>query len=311
MRCATCGLENGASARFCSGCGASLIGSVSCRSCGEDNRPDQRFCGSCGHQLCSEPRSAADSRAASGARAHRPATVAGQLAVVEGERKVVTVLFADVKGSMDLSGSVDVERWWTIMNELFGLLCDGVNRYEGRVDRFTGDGMMAVFGAPFAYEDHARRACHAALWLRQRLLEYSADLRRAQGLEFSVRMGLNSGDVVVGPIGEDDSVEYTVVGRAAGLAQRMEAMAAPDSVYMTESTANLARGFFTLAERGTFAVKGVSEPVRVHELVDVGDFRSSLDVARSRGFSRFVGRAAELSALNDALDRVRGGRVRS
>ena len=228
-------------------------------------------------------------------------------AVLEGERKQVTVLFADVMGSMDLAEQHDAEAWRQIMERFFEILCEGVHRFEGTVDKFTGDGIMALFGAPIAHEDHAQRACYAALHLQEELASYAAQLRREQGLSFSVRMGLNSGEVVVGAIGEDLRIDYTAIGHTVGLAQRMEQLAEPGKAYLTEHTASLVEGYLELADLGEFEVKGASEPLGVHELIGVGAARGRLDVSRARGFSRFVGREDELGALDDALEHSRAG----
>ncbi|HSI80449.1 MAG TPA: adenylate/guanylate cyclase domain-containing protein, partial [Solirubrobacterales bacterium] len=224
-----------------------------------------------------------------------------------GERKQVTVLFADVTGSMDLSERVDPERWREIMDRFFRLLAEAVHRFEGTVDKFTGDGIMAIFGAPIAHEDHAQRACFAALEMRETLGEYAAELRRTEGLNLTARVGINSGEVVVGAIGDDLSLSYTAVGHTVGLAQRMEALAEPGKAYVTETTADLAAGFLDLADLGEFEVKGSRRPLRVFELVGVGSARGRLDVARSRGLTRFVGRAAELAELDSALESAAGG----
>jgi adenylate cyclase len=226
---------------------------------------------------------------------------------VVSERKQVTVLFADVKGSMDLSGSLDVEQWWTIMQRFFSLLGAGVHRFGGKVDRFTGDGAMAVFGAPSALEDHARRACHAALWLQERLAHYANEVHRERGLSFAVRIGLNSGEVVVGRIGDESSTQYTVVGHPAGLAQRMESLAEPGGVCLTESTAKLVRGFFILHELGSMDVKGVNEPLRVFALGEDQEPRTAFEMSVARGLSRFVGRDEELATLDSALRRALAG----
>src|SRR3989442_10684 len=183
-----------------------------------------------------------------------------------GELKQVTLLFADVQGSMDMAERRDPEQWRSIMGSFFELLCEGVHRFEGTVDKFTGDGIMALFGAPIAHEDHAVRACYAALDLQRELAAYAAELRRARGLSFAVRMGLNSGEVVVGAIGEDLGMAYTAIGHTAGLAQRMEQLAAADRVYLTQHTASLVEGYLALADLGEVHVRGASRPLRVHEL---------------------------------------------
>jgi class 3 adenylate cyclase/tetratricopeptide (TPR) repeat protein len=219
----------------------------------------------------------------------------------DAERKQVTVLFADVSGSMDLAEQEDPEEWRKVMQRFFSTLAETVTRFEGTVDKFTGDGIMAIFGAPIAHEDHARRACYAALQMLDDVAEYAAELRRAKGLNFSTRIGVNSGEVVAGAIGEDGG-SYTAIGHTVGLAQRMEALAEPGKAYLTEHTAELARGFLDLRDLGKFEIKGASQPVQVFELAGVGQALSRLDLARERGFSRFVGREPELEALREGLE---------
>jgi class 3 adenylate cyclase/tetratricopeptide (TPR) repeat protein len=221
---------------------------------------------------------------------------------LRGERKQVTVLFVDVTGSMALTERSDPEDWRAVMDRFFSILSEGVRRFGGTVDKFTGDGICALFGAPVAHEDHAQRACHAALHLQRELDTYAAELRHGRGLGFAVRMGLHSGEVVVGAIGEDVGIEYTAFGHAVGLAQRMEQLAEPGKVYLSEATAWLAAGHFALADLGEFWVRGASRALRVHELTGVGAARGRLDVSSARGFSRFVGRDAELRMLERAFD---------
>jgi class 3 adenylate cyclase len=217
------------------------------------------------------------------------------------------VLFADVKGSMELAESVDVEEWHRIMDRFFAVLAEGVHRFEGTIGQYTGDGIMALFGAPLAHEDHAQRACHAALYLRDALRAYAQELRRRRGLDFAVRLGLNSGAVVVGTIGDDLRMEYTAQGHTVGLAARMEQLAEAGRVYLSEATAALASGYFRLEDLGAFDVKGVRDPVRVYELQGPGTMRTRLDAARARGLSRFVGRARETDRLAAGLERARAG----
>src|SRR5207249_4631024 len=171
------------------------------------------------------------------------------------------------------------EEWHRVLDRFFQLMADGIHRFEGAINQFTGDGLMALFGAPIAHEDHARRGCHAALQLKETLRDYARALA-ARGLEFAVRMGLNSGEVVLGRIGEDLRMDYTAVGHTVGLAARMEQLAAPGTVYLTEHTARLVEGFFTLRDRGTPPMRGVSVPVRVYELEGVGPLRTRLDASR-------------------------------
>jgi class 3 adenylate cyclase/tetratricopeptide (TPR) repeat protein len=302
--CRACGEANPAGSRFCGSCGASLATVIACPSCGAENPAGQGFCNACGTQLTPDSRAEpAAPPIANDAPADEAAS--GEL---DGERKQVTVLFADVKGSMDMSEQVDSEDWSEIMHRFFSLLSDGVRRFEGTVDKFTGDGIMALFGAPVAHEDHAARACFAALHMGDLVNEYATELRRAKGLNFSVRVGINSGEVIAGAIGEGGKPEYTAVGFTVGLAQRMEALAEPGKAYLTEHTAKLAAGYLDLKDLGEFAVKGASRPIGVFELVGAGSARSRFDLSRERGLSRFVGRAEEMRELEEALERAKEGR---
>lgn len=319
MDCPSCGHSNLAEARFCGECGAALEATVSCPGCAAENPGGQKFCSACGHALRGAgrfggAREQAPAPSAAGGRDPREYTpehlaekILDARSAVDGERKQVTVLFADVIGSMDLAERTDPEVWRGIMERFFQILCDGVHRFEGTVDKFTGDGIMALFGAPLAHEDHAQRACWAALALQRELASYAAEVRRGQGLSFSVRMGINSGEVVVGAIGEDLRVEYTAIGHTVGLAQRMESLAEPGRAYITDDTAKLVSGYLDLDDLGEFDVKGAAEPIRVHALTGAGGARSRLDISRARGFTRFVGREDELAVLEAALERARGG----
>ena len=292
MDCPSCGHPNRSGAHFCAECATSLTAPHTCPSCGANHPAGEKFCDDCGTPLTAAP---------------QPEKVQASRLALEGERKQVTVLFADVTGSMDLAEQIDAEEWKRIMGRFFAILSEGVHRFEGTVDKFTGDGIMAIFGAPIAHEDHAQRACYAALHLRDQLAEYAADLRRTQSLNFSVRMGLNSGEVVVGTIGEDLEMEYTAIGHTVGLAQRMEALAEPGKIYVAKDTATLVGGYLALTDLGEFQVKGASAPMHVHELTGIGGARGRLDVSRARGFSRFVGRADEMHALEEARERAAAG----
>ena len=292
--CGSCGAQNPTDSRFCGSCGASLEQRQQCPSCGVENPAGQRFCNSCGQAL-KEPVEA-------------KVRTEEEAAPLDGERKQVTVLFADVMGSMDMAEQTDADEWRQIMQRFFSLLSDGVRRFEGTVDKFTGDGVMALFGAPIAHEDHAPRACFAALHIRELVSEYAGELRRGKGLNFSVRIGINSGEVVAGAIGQDHQPEYTAVGHTVGLAQRMEALAEPGKAYLTEHAAKLAAGYLELKGLGEFEVKGASRPIEVFELIGAGSARSRLDLSRERGLTRFVGRAEEMEVLEEALERAGEGR---
>jgi len=314
VNCPGCGYENRQASRFCGSCGSALA-AAACPSCGTANPAGQRFCNGCGTELGSgdEPSAAPERRGGlteppSAAPIPPPDHLARKAQAVAteltGERKQVTVLFADVMGSMDLAERTDPERWQTIMDGFFRALAGAVHRFEGTVDKFTGDGIMALFGAPIAHEDHARRACYAALEMQRAVGEYAGEVRRSDGISLTTRIGINSGEVVVGSIGDDLSLSYTAVGHTVGLAQRMENLAEPGKAYLTAHTERLAAGFLDLRDLGEFEVKGASEPLRIYELAGVGSARGRLDVAEQRGFSRFVGRAAEISELDAALERA-------
>ena len=226
---------------------------------------------------------------------------------LEGERKQVTVLFADVKSSMELSEQLDAEVWHGILDRFFQILADHVHRFEGTINQYTGDGIMALFGAPLAHEDHAQRACYAALELREGLAEHSREVKRAHGVNFSTRVGLNSGEVVVGKIGDDLRMDYTAQGHTVGLAARMQELASPDTIYLADATAQLVTGYFTLEDLGPFEIKGVTESVLVHELREVSALQTRFDVSRSRGLSQFVGRASDFGALEAAFEQAQAG----
>ena len=305
MRCPHCRHENRATASFCAECGVSLARPDACPRCATPNPPGHRFCDGCGAALAARP-VADPTRALPSTPVHLADKILRGRAGLEGERKLVTVLFADVVHSMELAERIDPEEWHRVLDRFFHILAAGVHRFEGTVNHFTGDGLMALFGAPIAHEDHARRACHAALDLRDALGDYASVLA-ARGLGFAVRMGLNSGEVVLGRIGDDLHLEYTALGHTVGLAARMEQMAAPGTVYLTEHTARLVDGYFTLRDVGTPAMKGVTVPVRVYELMAPGLVRTRLEASRRRGFSRLVGREGELARLWRVLEQVVAG----
>ena len=305
MRCPACQHDNRPDRRFCTECGARLP--ASCPSCGAATESGEKFCGDCGAALTSGAAAAPVQSPSTPVPQHLADKIRQARTSIEGERKQVTVLFADVKGSMDLAEQLDPEEWSAIMQRFFAILCDGVERFEGFVDKFTGDGIMALFGAPIAHEDHAQRACWAALHLRDAARAYASEVRARHGVPFAVRIGLNSGEVVVGRIGDDLRMEFTAQGHTVGLAQRMEALAESGHICVSEHTARLVEGFFTLHDLGRTQVKGAAAPVGLFDLGGVGTFRTRLERARSRGLATFVGRERDMNVLTAALDRARSG----
>jgi class 3 adenylate cyclase len=226
---------------------------------------------------------------------------------LEGERKQVTVLFADLKGSMELLADRDPEDARQLLDPVLERLMDAVHRYEGTVNQVMGDGIMALFGAPLAHEDHAVRACYAALAMQEAICRYSAEVRRTHGVEVQIRVGLHSGEVVVRAIGNDLHMDYSAIGQTTHLAARMEQLAPPGSTRLTAATLRLAEGFVQVTALGPVPVKGLLEPVDVFELVGAGPARTRLQAASVRGLTRFVGRDAELVALSQALEQAGAG----
>jgi class 3 adenylate cyclase/tetratricopeptide (TPR) repeat protein len=303
IACPSCGHGNRSDRGFCTECGTRL--ERACAACRAPVEPGAKFCSQCGARLGPSP--AVGTAPAISTPPHLAEKILTARHALAGERKQVTVLFADVKGSMDLAEQLDPEDWHRIMERFFQLLAEGVHRFEGAVNQYTGDGIMALFGAPIAHEDHAQRACWAALHLRDELRRYADELRTSRGLAFAVRMGINSGEVVVGTIGDDLRMDYTAIGHTVGLAQRMEQLAEPGKPLVTEHTAKLVAGYLSVRELGASRVKGTSEPIRLYELEGAGALRTRFDVSRARGLSRFVGRAAETAVLEASLERALAG----
>ena len=225
---------------------------------------------------------------------------------LEGERKQVTVLFADIKGSLELLADRDPEEARKLLDPILDLMMAAVHRYEGTVNQVMGDGIMALFGAPLAHEDHAVRACYAALAMQESIRRYAAEVRRGHGIEVQIRVGLNSGEVVVRAIGSDLRMDYSAVGQTTHLAARMEQLAIPGSTRLTGETLRLAEGFVQVVAIGPIPVKGMAEPVDVFELAAPSATRTRLQVAAGRGLTRFVGRSQELDHLRQALEKARG-----
>jgi len=278
-----------------------------CSACGASNPDGFKFCGECGNSFKKEDtpdRGAPEVYTPK----HLKEKVLSQRSALEGEKKQVSIMFADVKGSMELADEVGPEEWHSILDRFFELLSEGVHRFEGTVNQYTGDGIMALFGAPIAHEDHARRACYAALHLQETLNEYSMELLRTKNVNLDTRIGINSGEVIVGKIGDDLRMDYTAQGHTVGLAQRMEQLAKPGTTFLTDTAAQIVDGFFKLDDKGEFNVKGVAEPMHVFSLEGTGHLRTRLELSEARGFSTFVGRSDEMRTLEVALKNAIDGR---
>jgi class 3 adenylate cyclase len=226
---------------------------------------------------------------------------------LEGERKQVTVLFADLKGSMELLADRDPEDARAILDPVLEHLMDAVHRYEGTVNQVMGDGIMALFGAPIAHEDHAVRACYAALAMQASVKQYAAEVQRTRGVPLHIRVGLNSGEVVVRAIGNDLHMDYTAVGQTTHLAARMEQLAMPGSILITAEVFRLAEGYVQVTSLGSMPIKGLPDPAEVYEVTGAGPVRTRLQAAAARGLTRFVGRRSELETLHQALERAGAG----
>jgi class 3 adenylate cyclase/tetratricopeptide (TPR) repeat protein len=286
-----------------------------CPRCQRETPPDALFCPQCGARL---PRAnAADVRAAvqaavsradsppEGAERPRPGGPGR-----DGERKHVTVLFADLKSSMELLADRDPEEAQKLLDPLLEYMMEAVHRYQGTVNQVMGDGIMALFGAPLAHEDHAVRACYAALRMQEAVTRYGDEVQRTHGVPLQVRVGLNSGETVVRAMGSDLHTNYAAVGQTVHLAARMEQMAKPGSILAAADTVRLARGWVEVKPLGPVMVRGLETPVEVYEIVGAPAARSRLQASAARGLTRFVGRRAELDALRQNLASMGDGHGR-
>jgi class 3 adenylate cyclase/tetratricopeptide (TPR) repeat protein len=312
MRCQSCGFVNPEGMKFCGQCGAKL--GLHCPQCGFENPSGFAFCGQCGAGLTGQTPAAVPASLAPPAQAPRrytPPHLAEKIltskSALEGERKQVTVLFADLKSSMELLADRDPEEARAILDPVLERMMTAVHRYEGTVNQVMGDGIMALFGAPIAHEDHAVRACYAALAMQEVIRRYSDEVRRGHGLEVQIRVGLNAGEVVVRAIGNDLHMDYSAIGQTTHLAARMEQLAPPGTVRLTSDTLRLAEGFVQVTPLGPVPVKGLPAPVEVYELVGAGPARTRLQAFAARGLTPFVGRQAELEALHQALAQAEAG----
>src|SRR5213593_5248498 len=326
MRCSACQADNPPPNRFCDHCGTAL--EASCPSCGATIRPGARFCGACGQRLGETPTqgpvpapppespgAAQVGAPGSGFRpslaSYTPKHLADKIlksrSALEGERRQVTVLFADLAGFTSLAEKLDPEEVHRIVNGCFERITAEVHRFEGTINQYTGDGVMALFGAPIAHEDSARRAVHAALGIQRAIADYAETLRAERGPALAMRIGLNTGAVVVGAIGDDLRMDYTAVGDTTNLAARLQQTAQPGTVVVSEATHRAIEGFFETLDLGRLEVKG-HEPVRAWQVVRARGARSRIAVGHERGLTPFVGRDRELQTLLARFGDVEAGR---
>ena len=307
MKCLECQHENRERARFCKKCGIKI--DLKCPSCGNHNDPRSVFCDECGHELgnfisptpfdYSEPHSYTPKHLADKSLTTRSS--------IEGERKIVTVFFADVANYTSLSEKLDPEEVHQIMDGCFKILMEEIHKYEGTINQFTGDGVMALFGAPVAHEDHAQRACYAAFSVQKAMGEYGEKIKKDTGIDFIMRIGLNSGHVIVGSIGDDLRMDYTAVGDTTNLAARMESAASLGNVLVTKDTYRLVKDFFEFSPSSKIEIKGKEEPQEAYELIRTGDIDTRFRASVLKGLTPFVGRKNSLPAFLDVYEKAKSG----
>jgi class 3 adenylate cyclase/tetratricopeptide (TPR) repeat protein len=280
---------------------------MTCVRCGTPYLPAQKFCGECGAAVGTGPRSTTYASPDHYTPKHLAEKILISRGSLEGERKQVTILFADIKGSLELLADRDPEEARRLLDPILERMMEGVHRYEGTVNQVMGDGIMAIFGAPVAHEDHAARACYAALRMQRQIARYADEIRQREGLSVQARIGINSGEVVVRSIGSDLRMDYTAVGQTTHLAARMEQVARPGSILMTADSLRLAEGYVQVTRIGPVPVKGLTAPVEVYELTDASPVRSRFQATAARGLTPFVGRSGEMRVLREALDRAGAG----
>jgi class 3 adenylate cyclase len=310
MGCSKCGTESLPGKRFCAECGSPLP--IRCSKCGADTSANAKFCADCGAALASitQPRSDSSAIGSATTKEIRVTPEQGEAArAIDGERKTVTALFADIKGSMELMEDLDPEEARAIVDPALKLMINAVHRYGGYVVQSTGDGIFALFGAPVAYEDHPQRALYAALRMHEAMRQYGERLRTDKGLNLQLRIGVNIGEVVVRNIDTGtEHAEYSPIGHSTSLAARLQTLATPGSTIIGENMRALVEGYFQLKGLGLTRIKGVSEPVELFEVTGLGPLRTRLQRAAGRGLTKFVGRQCEMEALRHAAALARQGR---
>ena len=306
MRCQNCSAENPQGAKFCIQCATPFR--RLCQKCGFENPPEARFCAQCATSLTEDqvgqPSTAVVGPASSGIRVTLDNR---EPQAIDGERKTVTALFADIKGSTELMRELDPEEARAIVDPVLRLMMEAVHRYGGYVAQSTGDGIFALFGAPIAHEDHPQRALHAALAMQEELRRYADRLRAEGKIPIEARVGVNTGEVVVRTIETGGHTEYTPVGHVTNLAARMQTAAPAGSIAASDATQRLCEGYFEFRALGPTAVKGLDAPVEVYEVVRTGPLRTHFELAAQRGLSKFVGRERELTELKRTLELARSG----
>ena len=307
MKCSICQLDTRERAKFCNECGYKF--EQTCPECGVTNRVGSKFCDECGYDFGrSKEASPIDY---SRPQSYTPKFLAERIlttrSAIEGERKLVTVLFADVANYTSISEKLDPEDIHQIMDGCFEILLDEIHKYEGTINQFTGDGVMALFGAPLALEDHAQRACHAALSVQRDLINYGDQIQKDFGMVFKMRIGINSGPVIVGAIGDDLRMDYTAIGDTTNLASRIESIATPGSILVSDKTFNMTGDFFEFKYHEKVNLKGKEKIQQVYELIKPSVIDNRLKASVAKGLTKFIGRKKSMASLNEAMKAALSG----
>ncbi len=316
MKCPKCQIDNPEGANFCVECGGKL--ERICPNCGIGNALSYKFCNKCGHKLSppseAPPQDLSFDEKLTKIQRYLPKglteKILSQKDRIEGERKQVTVMFCDMEGFTSLVERLGIEDAYGIMDQIYELLIHQVHDYEGTVNEMTGDGIMALFGAPIALEDAPQRAVRSAMAIHREMSRFSDRMtqEREGMLPLKMRVGIHTGPVVVGTLGNDLRVEFKAVGDTVNLASRVEGLAVPGATYVTEETFKLTEGLFRFEALGQKQVKGKEEPVNVYRAIAASTMRTRFDVSAERGLTPFAGRERELELLLDGLERSKAGR---
>ncbi len=314
MRCVSCGTDLIPGKQFCHACGTRVL--RTCASCGETIEASYRFCPQCGAAAGDDTPAPAATASSGEDRLRRlteniPDVLAEKIrasqSVIAGERKLVTVLFCDLVGSTAIAERLDPEEYRDLLEQYMAIAFREIYKVEGIVNRLAGDGLMALFGAPIAHEDAPHRAVTAALEIRDAFAALATTVLAESGVDLALRIGIHSGPVVVGTVGNDLKMDYTAIGDTTNLASRLESVAQPGTIVMSEATHRLVRGFFEVRPIGPFEVKGKRDPVTAHEVVGRTERTTPMAIAEARGLTPLVARDAEVAQLGACFDRLEGG----
>jgi class 3 adenylate cyclase len=309
MKCPNCKYDTFEGAKFCGNCGTKL--EIKCQSCGKENPLNHKFCCECGHKfndVVKEAKPLQLDKPQSYIPKHLADKILATRSSIEGERKLITVLFADVKGSTSIGETLDPEELRSIIEKSFKISMIEIHRFEGTINQFLGDGFMALFGAPIAHEDHAIRAIHSAVAIQRAMAGYSEEIKKNWDIDFKMRIGINTGTVVVGNIEDDLKMDYIASGDTVNLASRMGQIAQPGNIMITEDTYKIAKDHFKFKPLGDLDIKGKKKPVSAYEIIEPKEEeKTRLEISKEHGFTKFIGREREIEVLRDSFARSKEG----